>query len=265
MSRAALASHAAWILGDLSGRVDAIPLPERIDAVVHLAQSERYRDFPDGAPDVFAVNLASTFELLEYARRAGASRFVHASTGGVYRPAHEPLTEDSPLAPVGFYAASKAAAEALVASYAELFHTTVLRPFFVYGPGQSDMLIAMLTRRVLDGQLLEIRGDPGSRLTPTYIDDAARAFAAALELDGHNVCNVAGGEAVTLTELVELIGEVAGAAPELQQVEGASAGDFVADTRRMGELLGVTPQVSLREGIGRSVAVARAEHGLPAG
>ncbi len=31
-----------------------------VDAVVHLAQSERYRDFPDGAEDVFAVNVQST-------------------------------------------------------------------------------------------------------------------------------------------------------------------------------------------------------------
>ena len=61
--------------------------PSGLDAVVHLAQSERYREFPEGAEDVFGVNVQSTFGLLEHARRSGARSFVLASTGGLYGPA----------------------------------------------------------------------------------------------------------------------------------------------------------------------------------
>ena len=61
-------------------------LPSHIDGVLHLAQSHAYRDFPAGAVDMFRVNVASTASLLEYARRAGASRFYLASTGSVYEP-----------------------------------------------------------------------------------------------------------------------------------------------------------------------------------
>ena len=44
-------------------------LPEKnVDVVIHLAQSRRYREFPDGAEDMFQVNVASAFELLEWAR-----------------------------------------------------------------------------------------------------------------------------------------------------------------------------------------------------
>jgi len=43
---------------------------------------------------VFAVNVSATFELLEYARAAGASAFIYASSGSVYSPQPEPLTED---------------------------------------------------------------------------------------------------------------------------------------------------------------------------
>jgi UDP-glucose 4-epimerase len=259
-----LGKLADWITGDLSGPVDRISLPEGIDAVVHLAQSERYREFPAGAGDVFAVNVASTFGLLEYARRAGAKRFVHASTGGVYRPSAMPLTEESAIDPRGLYAASKAAAERLVAGYSGLLETEILRPFFVYGPGREDMLVATLTGRVLDGQAVEVAGDPGIRLTPTYVDDAARAFAAALAVEGGQTVNVAGSEAVTLTELVELIADAAGVRPEIRHVDGGG-GDLVADNGRMRELLGVTPGVSLREGLGSVVAATRGRHGLTAG
>ena len=73
-----------WIEHDLVEPLADARLPDRIDAVIHLAQSRRYREFPEGARDVFEVNTRSTFELLEYARRAGARSFVFASTGGVY-------------------------------------------------------------------------------------------------------------------------------------------------------------------------------------
>jgi UDP-glucose 4-epimerase len=71
-------SPAQSIQMDLSVGVDTAALPQRIDVVVHLAQSEYFREFPERADHIFAVNVESTFRLLEYARRAGASRFVLA-------------------------------------------------------------------------------------------------------------------------------------------------------------------------------------------
>src|SRR4051812_27221224 len=59
-------------------------LPAHIDAVIHLAQSNRWQEFPDQAADIFAVNVASTARLLDYAVHAGATNFVLASTGGLY-------------------------------------------------------------------------------------------------------------------------------------------------------------------------------------
>jgi nucleoside-diphosphate-sugar epimerase len=261
----ALRDLADWVVMDLAEPIDPARLPARVDAVVHLAQSERFREFPKGAPDVFAINVAGTFGLLEYARKARASRFIHASTGGVYRGGPEPLTEDAPLGPKGFYGASKAAAERLVEAYAGPLQTIVLRPFFLYGPWQSGMLIANLTERVLAGEVVEVRGKPGIRLSPTYVDDAASAFSAALEVEGNQICNVAGSEAVTLTELVGLIGQVSGLTPRLRSIEAPPGGDLVADTRMMRHVLGVAPQVSLREGIQRAVTAARAEGGFVEG
>src|SRR3954469_3026719 len=57
-----------WVVQDLAEPLMERKLPARIDAVVHLAQSARYKEFPDGAADVYAVNVHSTFQLLEWAR-----------------------------------------------------------------------------------------------------------------------------------------------------------------------------------------------------
>jgi nucleoside-diphosphate-sugar epimerase len=241
-----------WVDHDLTAPLAAARLPEHVDAVVHLAQSRRYREFPEGAPDVFAVNTRSTFELLEYARRAGARSFVYASTGGVYAPRGRPLVETDPVEPSSFYFGSKYAGELLVRSYGEFFSTVILRPFAVYGPGQERMLVPTLVERVTSGDVVTVQGDPGLRINPIYVDDAVRAVESALGFSGSGVFNVAGDEAVTVTELVELIGDVAGVRAVVEHVDGES-GELVGDNARMRETLGVVPRVSLREGLSRTV------------
>ncbi|MBY0421692.1 MAG: NAD-dependent epimerase/dehydratase family protein, partial [Parvularculaceae bacterium] len=53
------AAKVDWIAADLSAPLRIEALPARIDGVAHLAQSDRFNAFPDGAADVFAVNVAS--------------------------------------------------------------------------------------------------------------------------------------------------------------------------------------------------------------
>jgi UDP-glucose 4-epimerase len=230
------------IVADLT---DEFELPAGLDAVVHLAQSRRYREWPEGAVDMYAVNVHATFQLLA---RTGAGRFVYASTGGVYAPSPAPLREDDSVAPSGFYPRSKLAAEVLVGGYADRLAAVILRPFFIYGAGQEGMLVPTLAGRVLAGEEVMVQGNPGIAISPIHVADAARAVAAAVELGRPAVINVAGVESITLTELVTLLGELAGRRPQIRHTEGEAA-DLVADIGRMRTLLGVTPVVSLREGL----------------
>ena len=254
----ALAGHATWILQDLAAGLDVTRLPARVDAVVHLAQSERFRDFPAGAVDVVAVNVAAAAALADYAQAAGARRFVLCSSGGVYGFRHGPAHEDDPPAPASFYQASKHAAEVLLAPYAALLQTVVLRPFFVYGAGQRRMLVAGLAERVLAGETVTIDGDPGLRVNPIHVSDAARAIVAAIAADAPGaVVNVAGAETVTLTQLVTALGTAAGVKPRIVHAGEGPPADLLGDNARMRERLGVTPRVTLRDGLEGVVAELR--------
>ena len=53
---------------DLSANWDPNLLPEKIDCLLHLSQSSKFRGFPENALDVFNVNLNSTSQLLDYAK-----------------------------------------------------------------------------------------------------------------------------------------------------------------------------------------------------
>ena len=246
---AELAGLARWVRADLSAPLDHAALPERLDTVVHLAQSSRYREFPEGTEDVLAVNVAAPAALLDHARRAGARRFVLVSTGGVYghHPAH--VAEEQPVAPIGFYQASKYAAEVLLAPYAELMTTVVLRPFFVYGPGQRGMLVASLAQRVLARDEVTVDGDPGLRINPIHVTDAARAIEAAVALDVPAVVNLAGDEVVSITGLVRALADAAGVPPRIAHRDASAAGDLLGDNARMRTVLGVAPEVPLADGL----------------
>lgn len=241
------APNVSWLEQDLAQPLAG--LPEQIDAVIHLAQSRRYREWPEGSPDMFAVNVGSTFRLLDYARAAGARAFVHASTGGVYGGSAEPVAEDAPIdVSAGFYPASKWSAEALVAGYGSAFVTVVFRFFFVYGPGQTGMLMPSLIEKVRSGEELTVQGENGLRINPIHVADAVRVFEPALELGEHGVFNVAGDETVSIRELIGLIEQEVGRRAVVTSTDGTPT-DLVAANQRMKDVLGVTPRIALAEGI----------------
>jgi nucleoside-diphosphate-sugar epimerase len=217
---------------------------------VHLAQARRHREFPDQAADVFSVNVASTLALLDLARRAGAVRFIYASTGGVYGGDDRPFREsDPPCQNLGFYPASKLAGELLVNSYRAYFKTTLCRFFFVYGRGQNEsMLMPRLVRSVRSGDPITLQGDDGIRINPIHVTDAVNALARCLTLGGgHEVINIAGGEVLTLRAIADEIGCIVGRVPVFSRVEQPPT-HLVADISKMKQSLGA-PRVDLAEGL----------------
>jgi UDP-glucose 4-epimerase len=233
-------------------------LPAKVDAIVHLAQSRRHRDFPDGADDMFEVNVASTHRLLEYARRTRASHFILASSGGVYAGTDAPLTEADRLDTTGssgFYLASKISAEALAGCYRDLFKLVVLRLFFVYGASQNEgMLIPRLARSIRAGQPVVLHGHDGIRLNPVHVSDTVFAIEQALGVNRSVTVNVAGSDVLTLRRIAETIGELVDRKPQFTTVPDDKPRHFVADIRRMVDLFG-KPRVRFEDGIREVVSV----------
>lgn len=248
-------TEVSWIKQDLTCPLNSEGFPEKVDAVIHLAQSRHYREFPDWAGDIFGVNVHGTFRLLEYARRAQAKCFIFASSGGVYGYSYERFVEGDPVDPLNFYVSSKYAAELLIANYQTFFRTIVFRFFFVYGPGQQRMLIPTLLDKVISGETIVVEGKHGVRINPTYVDDAIRVFEPALSLEKSDVFNVAGDATVTISELIELIETVTGREAKVEHRENEPKGNLVADNTRIKEVLGVYPQVKLIEGLSRMIQV----------
>jgi UDP-glucose 4-epimerase len=227
-------------------------LPRDVDSVVYLAQSEHFREFPQQAQDIFEVNVATVQRMLDWARMSGVSRFILASSGGVYGYGEDAFHEDDAVPsidPLGYYLASKQCSELLAGSYAECFRVVILRFFFVYGPGQKkSMLIPRLIDSVVSGRPITLQGPDGIRLNPIFVNDASNAICHALELTNSHTINVAGPEVLSLREIGTLIGQAVGRQPVFDCEQNAVPRHLSGDISKMCKLL-VPPQVSFVDGL----------------
>ena len=165
-------------------------------ALVHLAQIGAERD---GAT-YEAVNVQGTERVIEAAREAGVSRFVHFSGLGVARYGLAPRCTNP-------YFLSKLAAE--VALFRSGLEAVVFRPSYVVGPG--DAFVPSLLSAMAAGEV-ERPGDGSYRLQPIAVKDAAALVLAAIgrpAVAGPRVYDLVGPEAVAYARLVERLAAAA--------------------------------------------------------
>jgi len=198
------------------------------DAIYHLAALTHVGDSWDEPLRVLEVNVIGTAALLAAARECGTDpRILVTSSAEVYGaitdPALLPLTEESPTAPLTPYAASKLAAEAVVAQ-AFLGHgqqVITVRPFNHIGPGQTPQFaVPALAKRIVDADRVGAPTIPVGNLSArrdfTDVRDVVRAYRLLIESGGAGeVYNVCSGRDVSIKEIAEGLLELADATLEL--------------------------------------------------
>lgn len=258
----ALAAEVHRVPIDLSQPFETYELPQ-VEAVVTLAQEREFRDFPETAGRTMSVNVESNVRLWAWASQTGVTKVVHASSGGIYGSGTGlAFTEDTlppPHAQNSFYLGTKLCAEIALRSFFPLFQSIVIvRPFFLYGPGQDpDKFVQRMITKVAIGNPIALGEPDGIRTNPIYIDDAARLFADALDLDRSLTVNCAGSEIVTLRSLCDEIGQCLGTEPVYIDSRSGTD-DCIGETALQFQLFG-TPKVGITEGI--AAAVAATQHG----
>lgn len=206
--------NVCYIIQDLCLPFDLSRFPASIDVVVHLAQSRYYKDFPNSALDMFGVNTGSTAILMDYALRAGAKQFIYASTGGLYHPCDEVLTEERLLNPVGYYNVTKYAAEQFLCAYKSYLNICVMRLFFLYGAGQKDRLVSSLYEKISTYKPVILEGkNNGLYFTPTYGQDVARIIKLAIKNNWSGIYNVASPEISNIREISQKIASIINCEP----------------------------------------------------
>jgi 2-alkyl-3-oxoalkanoate reductase len=167
------------------------------------------------------VNVDGTRRLLEAAVEAGVTRAVHVSSLSVLGTQHHHGTDETGQYVHGDpYADTKIASEqvALELARAGRIEVVVIRPGFVYGPGDNHVL-APLVERLRSGRFAFV-GDGTKELNTVYVDDVVRAALLADETPAAagRVYNITDGQNTTLREFVTFACEHLGVEPPTRQV-----------------------------------------------
>lgn len=239
-----------------------LELPEDMEAVFYLAQSPYYRQFPDHAQNLFAINSIGPIMAAKAALESGCKFFCYASSGNVYKPSFSSLSEISSVAPSSPYAASKLMGETGLSCFKNAMRIVCCRIFGAYGPGQKAMLPWLLLSKIMDGLpvLLEPRGsihDKGLRISFIYIDDLVTRLLYLMELAwaGNALpfyLNLAGPEPVSIEEFANLIAEKIGKEAKFEFGKTPRQYDLWADISLLDSLCPL-PFTALERGVASMV------------
>jgi UDP-glucose 4-epimerase len=244
---------------DLNGQTDFADFcREQIIWLAHLDQG-RFNERE------LEVNLAPFEKILAQTVSAATEKFVFVSSGGsVYGEPHFlPITEDHPRNPLSSYGKAKRAMEDALSGFGEKtkLKTAIIRPGNIYGFESPDRA----SKGIIAAFLEAIRAKTPFTLIHKgqtvrdfiHVADVSRAILAAVESPQKEIVwNVAGGKGETAAEILELILEKSGfEKPEINDIANFSSdvSRNILSIRRIMNESAWTPQISLEEGISRTI------------
>jgi len=236
------------------------------DVVMHLAALIAI-PYSYHSPDTYIdTNIKGTLNVLQAARELGVERVVHTSTSEVYGTARfVPITEEHPLQGQSPYAASKIGADQMATSFFLSFNTpvSIIRPFNTYGPRQSARAVipAIITQIASGARQIKL-----GAMHPTrdfnYVRDTVRGFTAIAQCDATlgQVVNIGSNYEISVGNTARMISDLMGRDVEFisdaQRFRpvGSEVERLWADTTRVRELTGWTPEYAGVEGLRRGLS-----------
>lgn len=280
-------THHTFSLGDFE-RLEQVFAAFRPEIVIHLAAQAGVRHSLNNPRAYVESNIVGSFNMLEACRAHPVRHLLFASTSSAYGANDKyPFEENDPaIHPISLYAASKGSVELMAHTYAHLFGipTTAFRFFTVYGPwGRPDMAYFLFTRRILDGEPIDLFNNGETWRDFTYIDDLVASIRALVDVvpsapaarsEGavagdtlspvapYRLVNIGPGRPEKLTDLVNEIEKALGIAA-LRVLKPLPPGDVVrtfASADLLMRLTGSKPATPLSIGIPAFVAWFRAHY-----
>ena len=237
--------------------------------VLHFASPASPPQYDANPIHTLKVGTLGTTNMLGLARAKDAT-FLLASTSEVYGdPLVHPQPETywgnvNPIGPRGCYDEAKRAAEAFAMAYkrAHGVDTRIIRIFNTHGPRMqvSDgRAVPNFMAQAILGEPITVYGDGSQTRSLCYISDLVRGVLADLERGDELPVNLGNPHEVTVLQLAETIVRLAGSKSKIvhRELPVDDPKQRQPDITRARSLLGWEPEVSLEDGLKRTLEYFR--------
>jgi len=235
-------------------------LEEDFDYIVNLGGYINHQLFQEGGRDLIETHFTTLQNLVEAISRRNLKRFVQIGSSDEYGNAPAPQHENWREQPISPYSLAKVAGTHFLQMLhrTENFPALILRLFLTYGPGQdASRFLPQIIRGCLDNT--EFPTSAGGQYRDfCYVEDTIRAILKALvepEVEG-DVFNVASGEPVSIRTMITKVCSLTGSGkPQFGKVHYRPGENMnlYADINKIQEMLSWSPQVSLEQGLQKTV------------
>jgi nucleoside-diphosphate-sugar epimerase len=158
-------------------------------------------------PATLLANIGMAAHLAAYLEGRRLGRLVYLGSDAVYGFDTDVVTEDTPVAPAGYYAVAKYAAERVMetAARAAAIPLLALRVTGVYGPGDPHASYGpnAFARSLARDRSVRIFGAGEEERDHVYVDDVAAITAGLLRSGAAGVFNVATGQSRSFADVVK--------------------------------------------------------------
>ncbi len=236
-----------------------------LDGVLHFASPASPIDYLEHPIATLKVGALGTHNALGLAKAKGA-RFFLASTSEVYGdPLVHPQREDywgnvNPIGPRGVYDEAKRFAEAMTMAYhrAHGVDTRIVRIFNTYGPRMrphDGRVVSNFIVQALQGKPLTIYGDGSQTRSFCYVEDEVEGIYRLFMHGTAEPCNIGNPKEFTVRQLAEVVLELTGSQSpiEVRPLPEDDPKVRRPDITRARNMLGWEPDVSLRDGVLRTI------------
>lgn len=243
-----------------------IHVPGELDAILHFASPASPTDFERFPIQILKVGALGTHKALGLAKEKGA-RFLLASTSECYGdPEVNPQPESywgnvNPIGIRGVYDEAKRFAEAMTMAYhrAHGIQTRIVRIFNTYGPAMrldDGRAIPSFFSQALRGEDLTLFGDGSQTRSVNFVSDLVEGVCRLLEADYALPVNIGNPQEMTIRALADRILDLTGSSSQIAYRELPADDPKVRrpDISLATRLLGWKPQVSLEDGLRRTLA-----------
>ena len=261
-------TNVTQIRGSITNRSQVNDIIKKVDYVINLAALPFIPDSYYYPSEFFKVNTEGTINLVAASIKSkNMKMFVHISTSEVYGSAKTvPMSEDHTTLPQSTYAASKLAGERAVFTLHKEHNipVVIIRPFNCYGPRITQpYIIPEIINQILHRKDTVKLGNVESYRDFTYVSDTARGMISALLNENAigETINIGSNKSYKIKDLVGIIARIVGKKIHIKidkkRFRPFDVQKLICDNRKAKKLLAWEPEISIGEGLTRTISWMR--------